>query len=346
MLSVQPPSDPSTAEGTRRNSLEKEGLSPMHLGGNTTNPFRPNYQAPSIGLQMPFSSPTRPGMARTPTQEHAPRSPLLSISTADQFDAVSPYSDPYGDPYQDLSDGGYFGANRDLASSVIPEEEGDMVRLTDGRFLAPIAGHPQPMTSGGSGYGGEIQTPRQSSEMGGRLSFQSVHFGNSPSSPRQSRLGDDLPPTTPDGSRKGRGRAFSFGQSLSPEAARRTSRSPSAANSSRLVRAGSVMRAMSQRVANIGNDDELPEVPKINIRGRKESAVPEMQHPPGFGLPPITLSDEENAESRRESIFSQVEGKRESISQVEEDEQHMQQDHLPVVPPPWPINNPLRGKSL
>ena len=358
-LSVQPPSDPSTREGTRRNSLENVALSPTRA---ETNPFRRASQTgvspgSSIGLQMPMQM----SQIRAPTSEHAPGKPLLRIQSEDSFEGVSPYSDPY----LDRDDGEYFGTTRSLGTGdIIPEEAEDMVGLTDQRFLAPIAGHQQPTLRGAGEVGGPT-TPRQSTEMGReRMSFQSVHFGNSPksgTSPRQSRLGDDLPPTTPTDGGRGRGRAFSFGQSLSPEAARRASRSPSSvANSSRLIRAGSVMRAMSQRVANIGNDDELPEVPHINLRGRKESNLShknEESHPPGFGLPPITVQgvDEESRTGlgmphrMGENVFSPVEGKRESISEVQEDLEHeILDDHIegPPAPPPWPENNPLRGKSI
>lgn len=292
----------------------------------------PPLMTPAI--QTPgFAHIPRAGSRETARGSPAPRNLLLSVRRESYDDEVSPYTDPYGD----LDDGGYFGQNRDAPSIA---EEDDGVGLTDQRYLAPISGSI-------AGSSGRPQTPRTSSDTHGRLSFQSVHFGSPNSASRGSgmggggMLGDDLP-HTPD---RGRGRSQSFGRSLSPES-HRISRSISGGgrNASRLVRAGSVMRAMSQRVANIGNDDELPE-PVPFGRNRKDSVVSgsglsQVHTTEGMGLPPILLNDEEIANPFGEGA-SRIDRKQSEAS-VEEEQRMESTTNAPT----WPENNPLRGKSL
>jgi len=88
---------------------------------------------------------------------------------------------------------------------------------------------------------------------------------------------------------------------------------------------------MSQRVVNFGNDAELPE-PAYR---RKDSIIDDA--PPNSGLPPIHITDEEDIGAGPD-MFSPVE-KTLSVPQFVES--------VPLpAPPPWPITNPLRGKSL
>ncbi|OBT57924.1 hypothetical protein VE04_03406 [Pseudogymnoascus sp. 24MN13] len=249
------------------------------------------FQMAVVGLSMPPSS-----------QPLSPRSPDPYGPSYGREDVGNT---PYGtqQPYGDMGDG-YFNTTTDS----------DQVGLTDSNYLAPISGAPNP------------STPRQSSDRD-RTSFQSVRF-DSPQTSRQSRLGDNLG-SSPNGRSGGRERSRSFGKSLSPDS-RRLSPSPSPSGAGPLTRAGSMMRAMSQRVVNFSNDAELPE-PAYR---RKDSADETL---PNSGLPPILVTDEENMDYGPEMQQLPIE-KVPSTPTAE----------LPEEPaaPPWPITNPLRGNSL
>ncbi|OBT73282.1 hypothetical protein VF21_08442 [Pseudogymnoascus sp. 05NY08] len=248
------------------------------------------FQMAVVGLSMPPSN--------------QPLSPRGQDPYGPSYGRGDVGNSPYGpQSYGDMGDG-YFNTTTDS----------DQVGLTDSNYLAPISGAPNP------------STPRQSSDRD-RTSFQSVRF-DSPQTSRQSRLGDNLG-SSPNGRSGGRERSRSFGKSLSPDS-RRLSPSPSPSNAGPLTRAGSMMRAMSQRVVNFSNDAELPE-PAYR---RKDSADETL---PNSGLPPILVTDEENMDYNPEMQQLPIE-KVPSTPTAE----------LPEEPaaPPWPITNPLRGNSL
>lgn len=111
---------------------------------------------------------------------------------------------------------------------------------------------------------------------------------------------------------------------------------------------------MSQRVANIGNDDELPD--PVHIR-KKDSLrrrdTLRNAAPPDAGLPPIFVDDVDEEQGRErnpfnEDPFSPVVDRGKGRRDSEKSGEHLGVDEPPpiVVPPPWPETNPLRGKSL
>jgi hypothetical protein len=212
------------------------------------------------------------------------------------FDVVSPFSQPYED-----------------SDTYFQNTESDQVRLTDSAYLQPISGAPVPTT------------PQPS---GDRTSFQSIPVNSPEGRSYGSRLGDNLSSAERP---SGRSRSRSYGNSLAPES-RSVSRSPSSA--SPLTRAGSMMRAMSQRVVNFSNDAEIPD----QVFRKKDSMIEEPPYGglPYGGLPPIHLATEDTG-YHPEILVSPVEKmKAPPIPFVLE----------PVLPPPWPETNPLRGKSL
>jgi len=155
---------------------------------------------------------------------HAPRTHTPSYGSADydHFDSVSPYGDGM-DEHQ---------------HSYFPSES-DQVPLTDPASLQPMSG-------------AQVSTPGPQRHDRTRSSFQSVTF-DTPEYSRGSRLGDDL--EDPEAGNRSRG--HSYGNSLTPDG-RNRSRSPSNASGA-LFKAGSIVRAMSQRVVNLSGEAELIE---------------------------------------------------------------------------------------
>jgi hypothetical protein len=181
------------------------------------------------GLLVPDISVSQP----PPTsQTHSPFGPYGS----QDYDGISPYG---GDSVDDLA---YQGT-----SYYEGQTEADSIPLTDTSHLQPIAGS-EAYSSGG-----------QRHDRSG--SWHDVNFNSSDNSRRRSsraRLGDNLSSAeqghSPSG---GRSRAHSYGNALTPEGHHR-SRSPST-TSGAFLRAGSIVRAMSQRVVNISGEAEFIE---------------------------------------------------------------------------------------
>lgn len=186
---------------------------------------------------------------------HAPRRPNSPYGSGD-FDGMSPYGDP-GEDHQE-----YYAS------------ESDNVPLTDPSHLQPVSGS-EAYTSGG-----------QRHDRSG--SFHSVNFDMpGPSRLRGSRLGDELGDAENGLSpNAGRSRSHSFGVSLSPDS-RTRSRSPST-TSGAFSRAGSMVRAMSQRVVNISGEAEF--IGDVNARreARREREVSRVPSIPSMS----SLSDE------------------------------------------------------
>jgi hypothetical protein len=149
-----------------------------------------------------------------------PRERSTSYGSAD-FGRISPYQDGSGGDNQS-----YFAA------------ESDMVPLTDPAQLQPISG----------ARPSEMEAQRHD-----RSSFRSVSFSSPGPKHRISRLGDDLENLE---GRPSRSKDYMYGASLTPDG-RTRSRSPSTATA--LSRAGSIVRAMSQRVVNLSGEAELIE---------------------------------------------------------------------------------------
>ena len=170
--------------------------------------------------------------------------PDISVSHAPRSHTPSYGSGEYdGPPYDDI---------RDHHESYFPSEP-DTMPLTDPSSLQPVSGaHPS--------------TPTGQRHDRSRSSFQSVNFNSPETGYRGSRLGDDLHDPeaglTPQG---GRARSHSYGNSLTPDG-RTRSRSPSNASGA-LYRAGSIVRAMSQRVVALSGEVEF-----IEASARREAS--------------------------------------------------------------------------
>ncbi|KAL3427803.1 calcium channel subunit cch1 [Phlyctema vagabunda] len=204
----------------------QRGGPPLRLQTSNTHSDKP--MSP-VGNPADFQSAMGFAGLNVPGIHLAPQAPsrLLSYGQGD-FGGVSNYASPYV-------------SNDEEPQSYFPGEA-DTVPLTDPQHLQPISGV-EPTTPDGQNHD--------------RVSFQSVQFNTPESRYRGSRLGDDLHGAeTGFSSQPHRPRGQSFGQSLSPDG-RTRSRSPSTIGA--LSRAGSMMRAMSQRVVNISGEAELLE---------------------------------------------------------------------------------------
>lgn len=206
---------------------------------------------------------------------------------ADDVDSASPYSNPYGDVQEENE-------------TYFPSLETDRIPLTDPKYLQPVSGA-DPSTPDGQE----------------RSSFQSVRFDTPGSASRTSRLGDDLSGIE---AGYGRSRAQSYGTSLTPDG-RTRSRASSSVTASPISRAGSIVKAMSQRVVNLSNE---PDVVAESSRGRTSTDMSRLDGPPS-----LHLMDEE-AFDNPEEPFAAAE-KPPSVVHVVPDQMQP---------------NPLKGKSL
>ncbi|KAK3394540.1 Ion transport protein-domain-containing protein [Podospora didyma] len=192
------------------------------------------------------------------------------------------------------------------------EERTDTESMESDR--APLAPAAQPMA--------RLDPPE--AETTPRDSFQTVSdLGNSPGRPRNTQmLGFDLEPgfTSAD-------RHRSYGDNLAPED-RRRSRSPS--TSGALSRAGSIMRAMSQRVVMISGEGDLVEQQTRRDRSRSPSVDGPRQ---GHVSAPMLVDT-----SYPSQIFRMPSEKRPQAA-YEEQPAFMSR-------PRAPMPNPLKGKSL
>ncbi|KAH8808205.1 BcCCH1, calcium channel protein [Xylogone sp. PMI_703] len=181
--------------------------------------------------------------------------------------------------------------------------ESDRTPLTDPSHIQPLSG------------------ARPSDE---RTSFQSVRFSSPSSKYKSRRLGDDLSAAEA-GLRSSRTRSQRYGASLSPDG-RTRSLSPSSAGA--LSKAGSMVRAMSQRVVNLSGESEILE---MNTR-RRQASIGESN-----------LSRSDTVDSAHISMVPRPET---FILPVEKGSTIVEEPQ----PIPWQQyrepENPLKGKSL
>jgi hypothetical protein len=294
---------PSSASsyGTRYERLDDASPSPTERMSSNTNLPRPprivepEYESP-IENPAAFQAAMGFGFSGLDLGEPSNRArPTRNTESRDltDVDVLSPYAQPYLNAH-DPSDS-YFHV------------DSDDIPLTNPDYLQPISGAQGP------------STPGQAHD---RSSFQSIRFTTPESKLRKSRLGDDLPAVLQAGSDPRRGRAF--GDSLSPLHQRRSRSGSSVAESPLLARAGSIMRAMSQRVVNVSNEAE----PADHMSRRKASVIEE----PSEDISSIHVVD---AFYPPESLGTPVEKSTSKTS-------------LRDIPPEerWPAVNPFRGKSL
>ena len=204
------------------------------------------------------------------------------------------------------------------------EEEDDTLPLTDESRLQAEQSAGHSLTPPGQRHD---RHDRSSGSSLGRSSGLSVRFvGSSPSrSPSGSRLGDSLRVET--------GVSSGVDRSLS---ARRLS--PASAESP-LMRAGTMMRKMSQRVVNVSNE-QIDTIVSREMRRRPST----MRRPSLLVQPPETISESEirdfgTVDGANSSLHSRTSEKTPSPSPAIEQ---------PETPPDLPRidRNPLRGKSL
>ena len=243
---------------TNRATRRTGGMPPLSMSAQRDRSFNDDLDAPASPVGNPADFQAAMGFAGLLVPDisvsHAPRTDTPTFES-DGFDGISPYGDAVDEHTS------YFGS------------ESDRVPLTDPNSLQPLSGA-QPSTPSGQRH------DRSSS-------FQSINFNSPESRYRSSRLGDELVDAelgaTPHG---GRSRSHSYGQSLRPDGvARARSRSPS--NASALSRAGSIVRAMSQRVVNLSGEAELIERMEAEAEASREASR-EQSLPSNLG----SLSDE------------------------------------------------------
>jgi hypothetical protein len=241
---------------TERATHRSSGVPPLTMPGRQGRAFDDDLDTPSSPVGDPADFQAAMGFAGllvpNISVSHAPRTDTPSYG-AEDFDGLSPYGD----------------AAEEHTSYFSPES--DRVPLTHPSSLQPLSGGPPSTPSG--------QRHDRSS------SFHSINFNSPESRYRGSRLGDDLPDAEAGLSPHGRRpRSNSHGNSLTPDG-RARSRSPS--NSSALSRAGSIVRAMSQRVVNLSGEAELIELSaRMEAEAARESSRD--QNIPSLG----SLSDE------------------------------------------------------
>jgi len=217
----------------------RQGLPPLRVHAPVPNPYE-EVQTPSSPVGNPADFQAAMGFAGLLVPDislsQAPRTNSTSYSSGD-FGGPSPYSDSI----HDVHDGGDYEHSYFTSDSFAPES--DRAPLNNQDHLQPISGA-QPSTPDGQRHD--------------RSSFRTVSFSSPDSRPTGARLGDNLrvdgrglPPST------GRTRAHSYGVSLTPGSQPPGSRRPS--TSTAFSRAGSIVRAMSQRVVNLSGEAELIE---------------------------------------------------------------------------------------
>jgi hypothetical protein len=195
----------------------------------------------------------------------------------------------YGHPYQDVS----VAEDHGYFSPVYD----DTARLTDARHLQPI-----------SGAAASISPQHD------RSSFQSVRFlspgDTSPIGRHSENLGNVEAATGNLRDSQGRKRSLSPGQIVSP-----------------LNRAGTIMRAMSQRVVNVSNDSQVAE----RTLQRKSTLQSRLQEPPTFPALPEYATDGPSSPS------PSIKGEKPPSPVIRSRRSSLQWQRPP---------NPLRGKSL
>ncbi|WYZ42990.1 hypothetical protein EsH8_VI_000689 [Colletotrichum jinshuiense] len=179
----------------------------------------------------------------------------------------------------------------------------------------PLTSRAQPISGSLSANTGDAQ-PRDS--------FQTVSdIDNTPSRTRDARsLGYGLEPGGMGGSRRP-----SYGNTLSPGGEQRRSRSPS---TGALYRAGSIMRAMSQRVVNISGEGEL--VDQRTQRDRSPSPAPDRRQQLHNSAQMFTDT------SYHSDVFQ--------VPEKAPEAENVFADPAPPLQPRVPMMNPLKGKSL
>ena len=249
--------DDSSPTSRERRTYPQSGVPPLVV--QHVPSFEDDIASPSSPVGNPADFQAAMGFAGLLVPDisvsHAPRTRSTSYGSED-FTGISMYGDG-GD------DGNYFAS------------ESDQIPLTDST-------HQQPMSGGRTATGllGGAQQNRAS---------RTVSFSASGPTYRNSRLGDDLGHVEAGlAQQEGRSRGHSYGNSLTPDN-RARSRSPSTATA--FSRAGSIVRAMSQRVVNLSGEAELMEEAARREATRSARASRQDSQPSHISQPSMTFSD-------------------------------------------------------
>ncbi|KAF0318752.1 ion transporter [Colletotrichum asianum] len=294
------PDDSSGSGGDRLQADSQTGYERGRQGQTSAPPLSPNRLGLSTYWEQPYVA--------APTSSGSPESPI--DASALQFALPPDINQPPPPPIPRLNSPSldsldrpspYYdeGANNDYYEDRVPLTS--RAQPISGSLSANAAGDAQP-----------------------RDSFQTVSdIDNTTSRTRDARsLGYDLEPGG-----MGAGRR-SYGNTLSPGGDQRRSRSPSTAGA--LYRAGSIMRAMSQRVVNISGEGEI--IDQRNSRGRSPSPVPDRRQQ-------LHNSAQMFTDTSYHSHFSHVPEKTPEAAAIFA-------DPAPPLQPRVPMKNPLKGKSL
>jgi hypothetical protein len=219
-LDAPPESDVYHYDDDRRLNTNTQESTGTFAGMSTY--WGPSYNAPSDEpptLDSPIDSPSFQAALPPDFHETAPRHRNLSFSVDPLDTHSSPYSQPYVQPYVD-----------DVPNRQV--EESDAV---------PLTSRAQPIS-------GSLEAPNQ--EPPTRFSFQTVSdFDNNGTRSRQASFGQNLEP--------GFGPVVGGSYGLAPAPSDQQRRGSHLSTSGALSRAGSIVRAMSQRVVNISGESEI-----------------------------------------------------------------------------------------
>jgi hypothetical protein len=220
--------------------------------------FEENTASPSSPVGNPADFQAAMGFAGLLVPDinvsHGPQTRSTSYES-EEFTGISSYGDG-GD------DNNYFPS------------ESDQIPLTD-------PSHQQPVSGATTFTGQEGQRQNRA--------FRTVSFSSPGPRYRASRLGDDLGNAEAGlAPQNGRARDHNSGNSLTPEGWNR-SRSPSTATA--LSRAGSIVRAMSQRVVNLSGEAELIEESARQEAAQNARAARQTSQPSQNSQPSITFTD-------------------------------------------------------
>jgi hypothetical protein len=261
--------DNSSPSSRERRTYPQSGVPPLVVQHAPS--FEDDIASPSSPVGNPADFQAAMGFAGLLVPDisvsHAPRTRSTSYGSED-FTSVPSYGDGG-------YDGNYFAS------------DSDQLPLTDPTHQQPMSGA---RTSTGLLGSGQQNT-----------ASRTVSFSSPGPTYRNSRLGDDLGNAEAGLSpHEGRSRGHSYGNSLTPESQTR-SRSPSTATA--FSRAGSIVRAMSQRVVNLSGEAELME--EAARREAARSARPSRQEsqPSHISQPSMTFSDISSLSEEAEPVI-------------------------------------------
>ncbi|KAL2887402.1 Calcium-channel protein cch1 [Ceratocystis lukuohia] len=331
-LAQQQPGTPDRSSGKQAVASSSKHGSPSHLAGPTfdaagssslSQKSYSDYPYPQLTMQNASSSTGSPRAHRTPP---VPVPPLTtSWSTPAKKAQVTKRSNS---PIDAASVSFALPPNIKQDRSISPDSA---VFNESGRYYddpyhnpesdaVPLTSRAQPID--GTASGATLQ-PRSPADSVRRDSFQTVSsYANSPIKGQMLSADDALRPN----------RQTGYGSSLTPSGSvRRRSRSPSATGA--LQRAGSVMRAMSERVVNVSGEAEVVEQ---QLSMNRKSRAP---------------SDDERTSPHVSPVMSPLGMESGYVSQMyshspKEKLGNPFEETVPVSESTVPMPNPLKGRSL